>query len=64
MQERMTDGTIAVLATIYSIWLVKAGTADMKTFLLGIALLASSLLFYPLVVKQQNGETNKQKQSA
>ncbi|WP_035020353.1 amino acid permease [Anoxybacillus flavithermus] len=63
-QQRMTDGIIAVLATIYSIWLVKAGTADMKTFLLGIALLASSLLFYPLVVKQQNSETNKQKQSA
>lgn len=63
-QERMIDGIIAVLATVYSIWLVKAGTADMKTFLLGVALLASSLLFYPLLVKQHNERPNKQKQSA
>lgn len=64
MKERMTDGVIALLATMYSIWLVKAGTADMKTFLLGIVLLASSLLFYPLLLKQQSEHKTKQKQSA
>lgn len=64
MKERMTDGVIALLATVYSIWLVKAGTADMKTFLLGVALLASSLLFYPLLLKQQSEHKTKQKQSA
>ncbi len=63
MQERMTDGTIAVLATIYSIWLVKAGTADMKTFLLGIALLASSLLFIHLLLNNKTAKrTNKNSQ--
>jgi arginine:ornithine antiporter / lysine permease len=49
--KRTTDGVIAALAAIYSIWVIYAGTADIKTFLLGIALLASGILFYPLVPK-------------
>lgn len=48
---RWTDLLIAGLATAYSIWVVKAGTADMLTFLLGIGMLLSGLLFFPFVVK-------------
>jgi arginine:ornithine antiporter/lysine permease len=48
---RKVDGLIAGIAAIYSIWVIKAGTADLKTFMLGIALLASGIVFYPLVRK-------------
>ncbi|MFG6495191.1 amino acid permease [Fictibacillus sp. UD] len=51
-RSRSTDAVIASLAAIYSIWVIYAGTADIKTFLFGIALLASGILFYPLVPKQ------------
>jgi arginine:ornithine antiporter/lysine permease len=50
--ERVYDGVISVLATIYSIWVIIAGTADLKTFMLGVALLASGIVFYPMVPKQ------------
>lgn len=43
---RVLDGIIAVLSTLYSAWVIKAGTADMKTFLFGMLLLASGILFY------------------
>ncbi|MFC0188725.1 amino acid permease [Fictibacillus aquaticus] len=46
---RRIDGLIAGIAAIYSIWVIKAGTADLKTFMLGIALLASGIVFYPMV---------------
>lgn len=45
-RSRILDGAIAALATIYSIWVIYAGTADLKTFTLGMALLASGILFY------------------
>jgi arginine:ornithine antiporter / lysine permease len=50
--RRSSDGVISLLATIYSLWVIYAGTADIKTFLFGIALLASGILFYPLVPKK------------
>ncbi|MDR7072312.1 amino acid permease [Fictibacillus barbaricus] len=50
--KRMVDGIIAAIATIYSIWVIYAGTADIKTFLFGVALLASGIVFYPLVPKK------------
>ncbi|WP_027408373.1 amino acid permease [Anoxybacteroides tepidamans] len=50
-KARIVDGIIAALATIYSIWVIIAGTSDMKTFMLGVALLASGIIFYPLVKK-------------
>lgn len=53
---RWTDGIIACLATLYSAWVIFAGTSDLKTFLLGIVLLASGLLFYPLLRKQSKQE--------
>jgi arginine:ornithine antiporter/lysine permease len=48
-KQRIADGVIAAFATIYSLWVIKAGTSDLKTFLLGIVLLAAGILFYPLV---------------
>ncbi|MBN3545639.1 amino acid permease [Fictibacillus barbaricus] len=50
-RSRTADAIIATLAAIYSLWVIYAGTADIKTFLFGIALLASGILFYPLVPK-------------
>lgn len=49
--ERWMDGVIASLATLYSFWVIIAGTSDIKTFLLGVALLASGIFFYPLLRK-------------
>ena len=45
-RSRITDGIIGVLATAYSIWVIYAGTADIKTFTFGVLLLASGILFY------------------
>lgn len=51
-RSRMIDGVIALLATLYSVWVVKAGTSDMKTFLLGIFFIAVGIIFYPLMEKR------------
>ena len=45
-RSRMTDGIIGLLATAYSIWVIYAGTADLKTFIFGVLLLVSGILFY------------------
>ncbi|GGA29786.1 amino acid permease [Paenibacillus physcomitrellae] len=50
LQERWTEGVIAGLASIYSLWVIIAGTADLKTFLLGLALIVVGILFYPLLL--------------
>lgn len=63
-RERLADGIVAALATLYSVWVVIAGTADMKTFLLGVALLASGVIFYPQVKKAAQQANEKQKLSA
>lgn len=55
-KSRVPDGIIAALATIYSIWVIYTGTSDLKTFLLGVALLASGIFFYPLVRNYRNRE--------
>lgn len=49
-RSRVTDAVIALLATAYSIWLIAAGTADLKTFGLGVLLLVSGIVFYPMVL--------------
>jgi arginine:ornithine antiporter/lysine permease len=48
---RRTDGVITVLALVYSIWVIKTGTADMRTFLLGIGLFVVGLLLYPIIMR-------------
>lgn len=51
-RNRVVDGILAILATVYALWVVKTGTADIKTFLLGIGLIFSGIIFYPIVYKQ------------
>lgn len=60
-RARWTDGIIAVLATIYSIWVTVAGTADLKTFLLGVGLLFTGVFFYGNVYKAAHPEFALQK---
>lgn len=50
-KSRIVDGIIGVLATLYSIWVIYAGTADLITFIFGVLLLASGILFYNSVRK-------------
>ncbi|MDG4656232.1 amino acid permease [Ectobacillus antri] len=43
---RVLDAVIATLSTLYSTWVIIAGTADLKTFAFGMILLASGIFFY------------------
>ncbi len=52
-RSRIIDGLIGLLATGYSIWVIVKGTADFETFLFGVILLASGILFYRHVPKNQ-----------
>ncbi|MDR6121725.1 arginine:ornithine antiporter/lysine permease [Bacillus sp. SLBN-46] len=61
-RSRVGDGIIALLSTIYSVWVIIAGTADMKTFMYGMILLASGILFYGPLLKKTR--TNKAQQKA
>ncbi|MEH7299494.1 amino acid permease [Neobacillus drentensis] len=61
-KSRITDGIIALLSTIYSVWVIIAGTADIKTFTYGMILLASGILFYGPLLKKTR--TNKAQQKA
>ncbi|GMA50808.1 arginine:ornithine antiporter [Alicyclobacillus contaminans] len=58
---RLADGIIAVLASVYSVWVVKAGSSDWKTFLLGVAMLAVGMVFFPLVPRsrKESGEETR-----
>lgn len=58
-KERWIDGVIALLATIYSAWVIFAGTSDLKTFLFGMALLVSGLFFYPLLQEKTESEAKQ-----
>ncbi|GIN40179.1 MULTISPECIES: amino acid permease [Heyndrickxia] len=52
--SRLKDGIITVLAFVYSIWVIKTGTADMKTFLLGIGLFVIGLILYPIIMRNSH----------
>lgn len=59
-KSRYTDGVISLLAVIYSVYVIIAGTADIKTFALGVLLLASGIFFYgPLKKKQTIADNHK-----
>ncbi|MFB3167894.1 amino acid permease [Neobacillus sp. 179-C4.2 HS] len=60
-KQKIADGIIGTLATIYSIWVIYAGTADIKTFLFGVALLASGIFFYSPVAKQHKKRSHTKK---
>ncbi|MFY4774444.1 amino acid permease [Metabacillus sp. RGM 3146] len=50
--SRIGDGLITILALLYSIWVIKTGTADLKTFALGIGLFVIGLLLYPIIMRE------------
>ena len=52
--SRLKDGIITLLAFVYSIWVIKTGTADMKTFLLGIGLFVIGLILYPMIMRNSH----------
>lgn len=52
-KSRIVDGIIAGISTLYSIWVIIAGTSDIKTFTFGVILLASGIFFYGRVAPQR-----------
>jgi arginine:ornithine antiporter / lysine permease len=58
-RSKVVDGVIAILATLYSCWVIYAGTADIKTFMFGMALLVSGIFFYGPVAKAHSLKTKK-----
>jgi arginine:ornithine antiporter / lysine permease len=64
MKDRWMDGIIAALATTYSIWVIISGTSDLKTFIFGMVLLGSGIVFYKQVLAGQNVKTVTSKKIA
>ncbi|WP_409290230.1 amino acid permease [Peribacillus sp. SCS-37] len=60
--SRTKDGIITLLALGYSLWVIKTGTADMKTFLLGMGLFAVGLLLYPVLMNNRAEQTGALKE--
>lgn len=52
-KARLVDGTIAVLAALYSLYIIKVGTSDPKTFFLGVGLFVTGIFLYPFVRKNR-----------
>ncbi|OLN23931.1 arginine:ornithine antiporter [Domibacillus antri] len=48
---RISNGIIALFAFIYSVWVIKSGTADWTTFTLGIGLFLLGVILYPLLIR-------------
>ncbi|MFB6467109.1 amino acid permease [Cytobacillus sp. Hz8] len=59
-KARWMDGIIAFLATIYSVWVIYAGTADIKIFTFGVVLIASGIIFSRQVLKKGNEKMKKE----
>ena len=57
--SRIKDGIITTLAFVYSIWVIKTGTADLKTFFLGIGLFVLGLILYPVLMKDSQNELKR-----
>lgn len=55
--NRTRDGIIALVAMGYSAWVIISGTADLKTFGLGIGLFLVGILLYPFMSKGFAKET-------
>ncbi|MCR8642065.1 amino acid permease [Paenibacillus sp. N1-5-1-14] len=51
--QRIIDGTIASLATIYSLWVIRSGMTDWFTFVAGVGMVLFGIVFYPLVKKNK-----------
>ncbi|WP_026962648.1 amino acid permease [Alicyclobacillus herbarius] len=52
-RQRLEDFVVAALGVIYSGWVIKAGTSDLRTFLFGVGLIACGILFFPFVVSSR-----------
>ncbi|MDA7027450.1 amino acid permease [Bacillus sp. CLL-7-23] len=50
--SRIKDGVIAVLALVYSTFVILTGVSDMKTFILGIGLFFVGLMIYPFIYRK------------
>ncbi|WP_046180781.1 amino acid permease [Domibacillus tundrae] len=50
-KSRVSHGIIAALAFIYSLWVIKSGTADWTTFSLGMGLFLLGIVLYPLLTR-------------
>lgn len=61
---RFTDGIISILATVYAIYVIIAGTSNMKTFLLGIALYMVGIALYPLIMRSKKTLSIQKKKAA
>ena len=55
-RSRLVDGIISIVALVYTLWVIKTGTADLKTFSLGIGLFVFGLVLYPLLMKNKNSK--------
>ncbi|WP_088840692.1 amino acid permease [Listeria sp. ILCC797] len=51
--KRVTDGVIALLALIYSAWIIKSGTENLIVFGLSLGLFLLGFILYPLMKKGQ-----------
>jgi arginine:ornithine antiporter / lysine permease len=63
-KSRIIDGIIALLGTVYSVWVIIAGTSDIKTFTFGVILLASGIFFYGPLKKKHAKENQELLKSA
>jgi arginine:ornithine antiporter/lysine permease len=60
---RLGDGIISILATIYAVYVIIAGTSNMKTFLMGLGLYAFGVILFPFIMRSKEN-TEKQKSAA
>ncbi|AFM40558.1 amino acid transporter [Desulfosporosinus acidiphilus SJ4] len=51
--KRFLDGTMALGASLYSLWVLKTGLSDLKTLALGMLLIVSGLVLVPLLPKHE-----------
>ncbi|PLR82924.1 arginine:ornithine antiporter [Bacillus canaveralius] len=51
---RVLDGIIAALALVYSLYVIRSGTADLQTFSLGIGLFLAGFIIYPIVNRKKS----------
>lgn len=49
--KRLLDGTMALGASVYALWVLKSGLSDLKTLALGMLLIVSGLVLVPLLPK-------------
>jgi arginine:ornithine antiporter/lysine permease len=63
-RARWFDGIIAFLATIYSGWVIVAGTSDIKTFMFGMGLLLSGVFFYRNVTPEDKWRIQRMEASS